>query len=209
MRGEAGGSGASPASRLIVRTGGTHAHLRKRPGLRLSLHSRGVGCVQQLPAPGRANRRRPVDVPHIRARLSGVQVPRAPRRPATHCRSAGGEGGGVHRTHAGSRHRPRLERPARRRHTLGVAHEERGERGRNRRGAGRDRRPAHCRGLDPRPLSPTATRAGTSSDGSGWSFASSHEHHDPATRSGAWLDRIRVGRLARRTDLPDTTPEAG
>ena len=32
--------------------------------------------------------------------------------------------------------------------------------------------------------------------------------HDPAARSGAWLDRIRVGRLAGGADLPDTTREA-
>ena len=32
--------------------------------------------------------------------------------------------------------------------------------------------------------------------------------HDPAARSGAWLDRIRVGRLAGGSDLPDTTREA-
>ena len=32
--------------------------------------------------------------------------------------------------------------------------------------------------------------------------------HDPAARSGAWLDRIRIGRLAGGTDLPDTTREA-
>ena len=31
---------------------------------------------------------------------------------------------------------------------------------------------------------------------------------DPAARSGAWLDRIRVGRLAGGADLPDTTREA-
>ena len=90
--------------------------------------------------------------PHIRARLPSVQVPRAPQRPATHRRGAHGEGGGVYRTHAGPRHRPRLERPARRRHALGAAHDARGQQGRNRRGAGRDRRPARRRGLDPRPL---------------------------------------------------------
>ena len=98
------------------------------------------------------SRRRPVDIRHIRARLSGVQVPGAPRPPATHRRSADGEGGGGHRTHAGLGARPRLERRARRRHALGAAHKARGEPGRNRRGAGRDRRPAHRRGLDPRPL---------------------------------------------------------
>ena len=32
--------------------------------------------------------------------------------------------------------------------------------------------------------------------------------HDAAARSGAWLDRIRVGRLAGGADLPDTTREA-
>ena len=32
--------------------------------------------------------------------------------------------------------------------------------------------------------------------------------HDPAARSGAWLDRTRVGRLAGGADLPDTTLEA-
>ena len=32
--------------------------------------------------------------------------------------------------------------------------------------------------------------------------------HDPAARPGAWLDRIRVGRLAGGADLPDTTREA-
>ena len=32
--------------------------------------------------------------------------------------------------------------------------------------------------------------------------------HDPAARPGAWLDRIRVGRLAAGADLPDTTREA-
>ena len=32
--------------------------------------------------------------------------------------------------------------------------------------------------------------------------------HDPAARSGAWLDRIRVGRLAGSSALPDTTREA-
>ena len=32
--------------------------------------------------------------------------------------------------------------------------------------------------------------------------------HDPAARSGAGLDRIRVGRLAGGADLPDTTREA-
>ena len=32
--------------------------------------------------------------------------------------------------------------------------------------------------------------------------------HDPAARSGAWLDRIRVGRLADGAALPDTTREA-
>ena len=31
---------------------------------------------------------------------------------------------------------------------------------------------------------------------------------DPAARSGAWLDRIRVGRLVGGADLPDTTREA-
>ena len=56
--------------------------------------------------------------------------------------------------------------------------------------------------------SPTATRAGTSSDGSGWSSASSFAIGEPAARSGAWLDRIRVGRLAGGADLPDTTREA-
>ena len=32
--------------------------------------------------------------------------------------------------------------------------------------------------------------------------------HDPAARSGAWLDRIRIGRLAGSSALPDTTREA-
>ena len=32
--------------------------------------------------------------------------------------------------------------------------------------------------------------------------------HDPAARSGAWVDRIRVGRLAGRSALPDTAREA-
>ena len=32
--------------------------------------------------------------------------------------------------------------------------------------------------------------------------------HDPAARSGVWLDRIRVGRLADGTAVPDTTREA-
>ena len=32
--------------------------------------------------------------------------------------------------------------------------------------------------------------------------------HDPAARSGVWLDRIRVGRLAGSSALPDTTREA-
>ena len=83
---------------------------------------------------------------HIQARLSGVQVPGAPRHPATHRRSAHGEGGSGHRTHAGPQHRPRLERPTCRRHALGAAHEARGQPSRNRRGANRDRRPAHRRG---------------------------------------------------------------
>ena len=83
---------------------------------------------------------------HIQARLSGVQVPGSPRHPATHRRSADGEGGSGHRTHAGPRHRPRLERPTCRRHALGAAYEARGQPGRNRRGANRDRQPAHRRG---------------------------------------------------------------
>ena len=33
-------------------------------------------------------------------------------------------------------------------------------------------------------------------------------NHDPAARSGAWLDRIRIGRLAGSSALPDTTREA-
>ena len=32
--------------------------------------------------------------------------------------------------------------------------------------------------------------------------------HDPAARSSVWLDRIRVGRLAGSSALPDTTREA-
>ena len=68
------------------------------------------------------------------------------------------ERGGGDRTHAGSRHRPRLERPTCRRHALGAAHEARGEPGRNRRGAGRDRRPPHRRGLDARSLVGRAAR---------------------------------------------------
>ena len=32
--------------------------------------------------------------------------------------------------------------------------------------------------------------------------------HDTAARSGAWLDRIRIGRLAGSSALPDTTREA-
>ena len=32
--------------------------------------------------------------------------------------------------------------------------------------------------------------------------------HDPAARSGAWLDRIRVGRLANDAAVPDTGREA-
>ena len=88
--------------------------------------------------------------------------------PARHRRSPDGEGRGGHRPHTGARHRPRLERAACRRHAMGAADETRGQRGRERHGAGYDRRPAHpsrCPravpgGAPGRSL--TATRAGTS-----------------------------------------------
>ena len=55
---------------------------------------------------------------------------------------------------------PRLEPPARRRHALGAAHEARGQRDRDRRGARRDRRPAHRRGLDARSVVGRSPRRG-------------------------------------------------
>ena len=140
-----------------------------------------------------------------------------PDRPATHRRSADAEGGRRHRPHAGPRHRPGLERPARRRHALGAVPEAGGEPGRNRRGAGRNPRPAHRRGVRARlvvgrpGLSRTATRDETVLGRLWMELRQQLRDGDPASRSDAWLGRIRVGRLTavsprggvpRRTSAP-------
>ena len=83
---------------------------------------------QKLAKPG-PKREMPFAVKSMPQR-HGTQPVRARARRVPH---------GGHRTHAGPRHRPRMERLARRRHALGAAHEARGERSRDRRGAGRDR----------------------------------------------------------------------
>ena len=107
----------------------------------------------------------------------------------------------------GSRHRSRLERPARRRHALGAAPETRGQRGRDRRGAGRDRRPAHRRGVARDPwwgARPVADRyEGRNVLGRLWmELRQQLRDGEPGARSGAWLGRIRVGRLASGPVVP-------
>ena len=147
-------------------------------GFRFNKHN--VGRLQQLPAPGGPDPGRPLDVPERPSTfIKPASSPPDRNIQQRNRRSADGEGGRSHRPHAGSRHRSRLERAACRRHALGAAHEARGERGRDRCGARRHRRPAHRRRVCARPLggahgpSPAASRAGTSSDASGWSSASS------------------------------------
>ena len=86
--------------------------------------------------------------------------------------------------------------------------------GRDRRGAGRDRRPAHpSRSPTREPwwgARPISDRnEGRNVLGRLWmELRQQLRDADPAARSGAWLDRIRVGRLADRPGAPGTVREA-
>ena len=97
------------ASGRSVHTGDTDAHLRERRSLRFLPDTRRVGSVQQLPAPGRPDRRRAVDASDVRALVSGGEVRNAPGYPATRRRRADGEERGGRRPHTWPRHRPRLD----------------------------------------------------------------------------------------------------
>ena len=109
---------------------------------------------------GRADRGRPLPVRYERGPAPGGEGRRADGRPAANRRDADAAGGDRHRPNAQSRHRPRLERAARRCDALGAADEARGEPGRDRRGVGRDRRARDRRCLDPRPVVGHATGGG-------------------------------------------------
>ena len=138
-----------------------------------------IGRVQQLLAPGHPSRGRSLDLRGNRTLVPGSQVRDVPRHSATDRQGADGEGDGGHRPYAGSRHRSRLERPARQRHALGSAHDARGEQGRGRtRFSPRlasDSSSRSCRATPGEVRSPpeTVTKARTSSAGGVWRSASS------------------------------------
>ena len=188
----------SPQRRLNVRTGATHAHLRKRPRLRLSPHPRRLGSsATSSPWPCRSPpARRPCRRPSTcirppssaRARTFSNASPKRRRR---------------ERPPPSAARRASASSPAGTPSGFDVMRwvlrwQARGEPGRDRRGADRDPRPPHRRGVRARPVvgapgrSRTATRDGTSSGASGMELRQQLRDGDPASHSDAWLDRIRI-----------------